>query len=380
MAQLEQIPAEEAKQIENVIRLTLEQLTKRYSGEKPRLRAQHAKGHACVTATFKVADDLPPDMRVGIFANPGREYEAWIRYSNASAVSGADTPLVKGARAHGGRGMAVKIMGVSGLPLLPDDEPGTQDFLLVNHPVFPFPDTEVYNAITEVLAANDGDAPPFFTGRLDKDATGAPNLAGPLSRQTLRTRHIIQRIQSLTFTPGPPAKPPADPSAYQAPPASPVDNEYFGAAPFLFGDGAAMRFSAKPRSPVAGDGRNLTDDDYLRAALRARLASGAQDVIFDFQVQVRKASELAATIGTEIEDACVDWDPTVHPFKTMAIITIPPQEFDTAERRAACENLFFTPWHGIAEHRPLGGINRLRRAVYEASTRFRHSPKGAVSP
>ena len=241
------------------------------------------------------------------------------------------------------------------------------------------PDTEVYNAITEVLAANNGDPTPFFTGRLDKDAAGAPNLAGPLSRQTLRTRQIIQRIQSLSFTPVPPANPSAPPSAYQAPPASPVDNEYFGGAPFLFGDDAAMRFSAKPRSPVAGESLNLTDDDYLRAGLRERLAVGAQDVVFDFQVQVRKASELAASIGTDIEDACVDWDPTAHPFKTMATITIPPQEFETEERRAHCENLFFTPWHGIAEHRPLGGINRLRRAVYRASSGFRRSPKGAAA-
>jgi hypothetical protein len=380
MPQLEQVPAEEAKQIENIIRLTLEELTKRYSGEKPRLRAQHSKGHACVTATFTVAADLPPDKRVGLFANPGREYEAWVRYSNAAAVAGADSLLVKGVRTHGSRGMAVKILGVSGVSLLPHDGPGTQDFLMVNHPVFPFPDTEVYNAITEVLAANNGDATLFFTGRLDKDAHGAPNLAGPLSRQTMRTRQIIQRIQSLSFTPVPPANAPTEPSAYQAPPASPVDNEYFGAAPFLFGEDAAMRFSARPRSPVAGESLNLTDEDYLRAALRERLAVGAQDVVFDFQVQVRKASELAASIEADIEDACVDWDPTVHPFKTMATITIPPQEFDTEERRAHCENLFFTPWHGIVEHRPLGGINRLRRAVYEASSKFRHSQNGAVAP
>jgi hypothetical protein len=276
--------------------------------------------------------------------------------------------------------MAVKILGVSGVPLLPHDGPGTQDFLMVNHPVFPFPDTEVYNAITEVLAATNGDPTLFFTGRLDKDAHGAPNLAGPLSRQTLRTRQIIQRIQSLSFTPVPPANAPTEPSAYQAPPASPVDNEYFGAAPFLFGEDAAMRFSARPRSPVAGESLNLTDEDYLRAALRERLAVGAQDVVFDFQVQVRKASELAASIEADIEDACVDWDPTVHPFKTMATITIAAQEFDTEERRAQCENLFFTPWHGIVEHRPLGGINRLRRAVYEASSKFRHSRNGAVAP
>ncbi len=27
----------------------------------------------------------------------------------------------------------------------------------------------------------------------------------------------------------------------------------------------------------------------------------------------------------------------------------------------------FSPWNALAEHRPLGGINRLRQAVYLAS-------------
>ena len=52
-----------------------------------------------------------------------------------------------------------------------------------------------------------------------------------------------------------------------------------------------------------------------------------------------------------------------------------PQGWSAEERRADCESLFFTPWHGVAELRPLGGINRMRKAVYEASSSFRHQPK-----
>ncbi|MEK1942330.1 MAG: hypothetical protein AAAB16_18325, partial [Pseudomonas sp.] len=32
----------------------------------------------------------------------------------------------------------------------------------------------------------------------------------------------------------------------------------------------------------------------------------------------------------------------------------------------------FNPWHALPEHRPLGGINRLRKAVYEAVSAYRH--------
>lgn len=373
MTQLERIPADEQRHIENIIRLTVEQLESRYGGGTPRMRAQHAKGHACVTGTFRVADDLPPSRRIGIFSTPRREYQAWIRYSNAAAEPGADSPMVGGVMTHGSRGMAIKIMGVDGVPLMPDGEPGTQDFLMVNHPVFPFADAKDYDDLTEVIA-KDEKPDRFFAERIHGRPGSTPDPADPARIRALRTLGIVQRIQSSSFTPGPTAPP----SAFQAPPASPVDNDYFGAAAFLFGDGAAMRISAKPRSPVMGDSQSMTDEDYMRAALRERLAAGAQIVVFDFQVQVRTATELADKIDTQIEDACVEWDETAHPFETIATITIPPQEFDTAEQRAACEDLFFTPWHGIAEHRPLGGINRLRRAVYEASSMYRRGANSAA--
>src|SRR4051812_38865229 len=59
MPELEHIPVEEAKQVDNIIRLTMEHLRKLYSGQTPALRGQHAKGHACVMAKLKVLEDLP---------------------------------------------------------------------------------------------------------------------------------------------------------------------------------------------------------------------------------------------------------------------------------------------------------------------------------
>lgn len=88
-----------------------------------------------------------------------------------------------------------------------------------------------------------------------------------------------------------------------------------------------------------------------------------------------KFSDLTGKIDVEVEDACFEWDETKHPFETVATIRIPPQDFATKEQCAVCERLIFTPWHGIADHRPLGGINRLRRAVYEASAQMRLMPK-----
>jgi hypothetical protein len=36
------------------------------------------------------------------------------------------------------------------------------------------------------------------------------------------------------------------------------------------------------------------------------------------------------------------------------------------------ENLSFTPWHALPEHRPLGGINRARKVIYDLISTFRH--------
>ena len=92
------------------------------------------------------------------------------------------------------------------------------------------------------------------------------------------------------------------------------------------------------------------------------------------------SAELAPTVDNDIENACAEWDESKHPFVSVATITIPPQDFDSAQQRTMCESLRYSPWHGIAEHRPLGGINRLRRGVYEASANFREAVAGGATP
>ena len=37
-----------------------------------------------------------------------------------------------------------------------------------------------------------------------------------------------------------------------------------------------------------------------------------------------------------------------------------------------CENISMNPWHSIKEHTPLGGMNRTRKIVYQATSKIRH--------
>jgi mono/diheme cytochrome c family protein len=364
---VENVPVDEAVRIDNIVRLTLLQMKERYSGNARVLRGVHPKDHGCVTAKFKVLETVPAELRVGLFANPGSEYSAWIRFSNAAVLVKPDSDT----RGHGSRGMAIKLMGVSGESLLKPNGALTQDFLLVNHPVFAFSNVEDYEALSQILL-DDHDIPDrFFGDRIKKLPNGTPDFADAMTRRAVRSLMIVKRIQSTSMTAVPPA-----PRPFQAPPASPVDNQYFSGAPFLFGPNKVAKFSVKPIAPDVASVPDATEPNYLRKALAKRLGSqGAADVIFEFKVQVRPASDLAGKIDSEIEDACFEWDESVYPFVTVATLTIPPQDFNTPERLSQCEDLVFTPWHGLVDHRPIGGINRLRRAVYEASAGFRHLPK-----
>ena len=85
----------------------------------------------------------------------------------------------------------------------------------------------------------------------------------------------------------------------------------------------------------------------------------------DFLVQPRTRSAMS------VEDSRTEWLEEEAPFYKVATITIPQQTFDTPEQNAFCENLSFTPWHALPEHRPLGSVNRLRKVIYAHISRTR---------
>jgi hypothetical protein len=75
-----------------------------------------------------------------------------------------------------------------------------------------------------------------------------------------------------------------------------------------------------------------------------------------------------------IEDASVEWKESDSSFRKVATLRIPAQDLGSAAMqafRASCEHLSFNPWHTLADHLPLGGLNRLRRIAYEVSVQRR---------
>src|SRR5205085_2598947 len=91
-------------------------------------RFGNTKTHGLVRGEVTIRDDLPKELRQGIFREL-RTFPAWIRFSGPGPDSPPDIEDV------GFMSMSIKLMGVPG-PKLLDDEKYTQDFTGVCTPTF----------------------------------------------------------------------------------------------------------------------------------------------------------------------------------------------------------------------------------------------------
>lgn len=110
----------------------------------------------------------------------------------------------------------------------------------------------------------------------------------------------------------------------------------------------------------------------LRLMLKETLRS--QQVLFEFQIQLRTSAN-----SMPVEDASMEWPESESPYRTVALLLIPRQEIDTEQQKTMCRQLAFNVWNALADHRPLGGINRLRREVYPVSAAWRRQEGFAPS-
>jgi Catalase len=282
-------------------------------------RDAHRKAHGCVQATFTVLDKLPTKVAQGLFAKPAA-YNAVIRFSNGSGSSQDD-------HNNDARGMALKIMGVPGLKLLDDEQTaGTQDFVMTNHPVFFIRNAPDYGSFQRATGSSLG-------------------LVGWLAGHAFYETPIILAFAGHKVL-------------------NPLNSRYWSTTPSKLGT-EQMKFSAKPCA--GGTFVEASDTkDRMGENMAAQLATGG--ACFDFMVQTR-----AVPAEMPIEDATVEWKEAKSPFVPVARIQIPAQ---TPEAGEMCEVRSFTPWHSIAEHRPLGGISRVRKEVYLTVSKLRHQLNG----
>lgn len=280
----------------------------------PLRRFNQTRAAGCVDAEFVVPDGLPDAVRVGLFARPA-SYRARIRFASATSMSDSEPDI---------RGMSIKVMGAPGENLTPGVS--DQDFVLNSEPVMMAADAKEF---LEFLKAVED--PGFETGVY---LLKHPKVAILLARA--RKHHSCH-----------------------------LDIPYWSATPYLFGQGRAVKYGVYPTSAEKStEPPHRPSAGYLTDALIARL--GAADATFEFRVQLQ-----TDPVKMPIENAMEEWSEKASPYQRVAIIRIPKQRFSDAEQSQACEGMRFDPWHALVDHRPLGGMNRARRAIYHVMADFR---------
>jgi hypothetical protein len=286
-------------------------------------RGGNTKTQGIVRAVFVVHEDLPQELRHGIYAQP-RSYPAWVRFSGPGPYITPDIDDV------GFMSISVKLMGVPG-PKLTDDEKFTQDMFGVSPPTFVTPDVRA-NAQLQRQSLKNSQIFYFL------------NFHRP---------HILDMVMQGLWT---------------KTQSSPLEAPYFSCVPYLLGAGQAMQYSFWPKSNKRTPIPRLPlrpPDDYLRAAMVASLQAG--DVELDVRLQRQTDSHLMP-----IENASVLWPERLSPRVSVATLRIPRQKFDSDAQMDFAKRLSYNPWHSIAEHRPLGNQSRARKRMYLALSTLRH--------
>jgi hypothetical protein len=339
---VEQPEADEAAIAESLV-ATLRSISETtYKDGGHALRGVHAKSHALLRGEIEILDDLPPVLAQGLFAIPAT-YAVAMRISTIPGDVLDDNVSVP-------RGFGLKIIGVPGERLAGSEDETTQDFLMVNGPVFGAPTGKAFLKSLKLVAAT-----------TDK-AEGA--------KKILST--ALQGLESLVEVFG--AKSPTLIALGGHPETNPFGETYYTQAPLLYGDYIA-KLALFPVSP------ELTALTNAKVDLSGK-PDGLRQAAIDFFQAHGGAWELRAQLCTEletmpVEDSTVQWPEDKSPYVTIARVKVQPQEaWSEARSRTFDDGMFFSPWHGIAAHRPLGSIMRLRKPAYNMSARFRSEHNG----
>ncbi len=283
-------------------------------------RVVHAKSTLALDqAELRFIDDLPDDLCHG-FAQPGAAYATTVRFSNAAGTGQPDA-------APDLRGVALRVKV---------DESTCHDLLMTNYPVSHARDSRQFVEFAVAL-----------TGSRISRLLGIVRLAlrfGPAE--------TIRMIRNVSV-------------ARRRPVLSVTTQTYWSRGALTWGPTLAVRYLLRPTADAtSGPKPDRSDPAYLSHEAARRLAAG--EVRMELCVQ-RYVDERT----TPIEDAAVEWTERAAPPEPVAVLTLPQGDVTTVAaltRATAIDALAFNPWNTTDLFRPLGNLNRARKAVYDASS------------
>lgn len=300
------------------------------------VRSVHAKAHGIIEAEMTIATGLPPELSQGLFAAPAR-HKVYLRLSTNAGDILPDAISLP-------RGVAMKVLDVEG-PRLPDAEGSTQDFVMVNGPVFQAPNAKKFLSSLKLLAKT--------TDRMEGTKTVMSSVLQTVNKGLEAVGVASPAVQSLGGAPN----------------VDPLGETYFSVTPFRYGDYVA-KFRLKPVSPDLTKRTDTIIDTSVREnAIRETVQAEMQETNGRWEFQVQLCRDLEKQ---PIEDPTVEWKEEDAPFVTVATVTAAPQDsWSDMNVQKVDEQMRFSVWTGLDAHRPLGNINRARKAPYRHSANFR---------
>jgi hypothetical protein len=226
--------------------------------------------------------------------------------------------LIQFSNEVNGLGALVSLMAVF------DNKSDTQVFTMVNHPVFLISNTIMYVEAHKFVSA---EKPGQFS---------FPGLNSFRLHDLITVKEMKIRVD-----------------------ANPLKTQYWSLNPHPLGR-SDIKFSAQSCKQKMPHSKTL--DNKLQAQTQ-------RAACLDFMVQIT-ADNTKMPIDEPLEKKEQD-----SPFISVARISIPQQNFNSAKQRELCEQLSFTPWNAIPELSPLSGDKPVRKAVYETITRIRQNDK-----
>lgn len=312
----ERIAADEVQRYEGYARIFAD-IQRRKSARYGTGRALHRKQLTAARGELRVLPDLPEFARQGLFAAPV-SYEVLLRLSNGGLDKASDKmPDI--------RGFSFKVLGLHGDSALGNGPAQSQDFTLINQEKFAFTGSAEFVDFVEAASHGNGALLKFLFRRYGF-------VGGPL------------QLSKMIRIAGKPFK-------------GFATETFFSSVPMACGPYAVRvrLLPAASNGPAAPDASKDWGADFSQ-----RLASAALQYELQLQPFVDEKT-------TPIEDASVNW-PT--PYTTVALLTLPQQAASPA-LLAQAETSVFDPWQALAQHRPLGDVQRARKVVYFQSQQGR---------
>lgn len=338
----EQIPDDEAQTSEELSKALESILQTTYADNGHATRSVHAKAHGLLRGRITVYDGLPVELAQGAFAKPVTLPVAMRFSTNPGDIldDKVSTP----------RGLAIKIVGVEGARLPGSEGQVTQDFVMQNAKAFTAATPKAFLRTLKLLA---------------KTTDKAPGLKKAFSALL---RGVESTIESMGGESGTLKSLGGHPQTHI------LGESFSSVVPMLYGPYYA-KLAVVPVSPEL---TALTDQyvdfggnpDGLREAVSAYFAQHGGT----WEVRVQLATDLEKM---PIEDASVQWPEELSPYVAVARIEVDPQPSWSGEHvQDIDEAMAFSPWRGLAAHRPLGGVMRVRKPAYEMSSGFRAQHNG----